>query len=176
MNSDPKGSKDYRVVYAVHEILKPIRGASDGKEPRQLSDLEENPPTMFIGLVSLKPWDHDDFQLPENLTSPASAESTSLTLELAYQYLPAGWGKGYATESVSAVFESCRHARSFWAPFSKVYVRAIVNDENPTSLRVMDKTGMTRRGIYEWSGKPVFLAGKWTERSRLHIFDMQLVE
>jgi len=74
------------------------------------------------------------------------------------------------------VFEACKGAPSFWAPFEKLYVRAIVNGGNPASVRVMEKTGMIERGIYEWTGKPIFLGGQWEERSNLHIFGMHLLE
>ena len=131
---------------------------------------------MFIGLIALRSVDASSLALPENFTLPAAAATTTLTVELAYSFLPTGWGKGYATESVDAVLKSCKIAQSFWAPFTKLYVRAIVNEENPASLRVMDKVGMTKRGVYTWTGKAVFLAGEWTERSNLHIFGMHLLE
>ena len=76
-----------------------------------------------------------------------------MTLELAYQFLPVGWGQGFATESLEAVFAACKRAPSFWTPFETVHIRAIVNEGNPASLRVMEKTGMTKCGIYVWTGK-----------------------
>lgn len=97
-------------------------------------------------------------------------------MELGYSFLPGAWNKGFATESLNAVFEACKRTPTFWAPFEKVYVRAIVNKENPGSLRVMAKTGMTELGVYVWTGNPIWLAGKWTERSDLHIWGMFLVD
>ena len=131
--------------------------------------------TEFIGLVTLKSTDPSSLALPEHLTIPANTTTPTLTVDLAYMFLPAAWGQGYATETLNALFEGCRRAPSFWTPYSKVYMRAIVNEENPASMRVIGKTGMTEKGVYEWTGQRVFLAGKWVERSRLRIYGMHLV-
>ncbi|KAF2181138.1 hypothetical protein K469DRAFT_638785 [Zopfia rhizophila CBS 207.26] len=162
----------YRVAYAVHKVLESMSGSIEG-EPQPAEQEEKS--TEFVGLVTLKSLDAGGLALPEDLTLPVAAATTTLTVELAYMFLPIGWGKGYATESVEAVFESCKRARSFWTPFSKLYIRAIVNECNPASLRVMDKTGMTKKGVYNWTGK-VWLAGGWREQDNLHIFGMHLLE
>ncbi|KAL9123380.1 MAG: hypothetical protein Q9187_000062 [Circinaria calcarea] len=168
-----EGEHTYRVVYAVHKVLESMSGSVEGEmPPAERGEI----PTEFVGLVTLKSLDDRSLVLPEDLTLPVAAAITTLTIEIAYSFLPIGWGKGYATESVKAVFESCKRARSFWSPFSKLYIRAIVNECNPASLRVMDKTGMTKNGVYEWTGKAVFLAGEWRERDSLHIFGMHLIE
>ncbi|KIX06750.1 uncharacterized protein Z518_04726 [Rhinocladiella mackenziei CBS 650.93] len=165
--------KTYRVVYAVHKVLESMSGSVEG-EPQPAEQGKKS--TEFIGLVNLKSLDAGNLALPEDLTLPVAAATTTLTVELSYAFLPIGWGKGYATESVKAVFESCKSARSFWTPFSKLYIRAIVNGSNPASLRVMDKTGMTKKGVYDWTGKAIFLAGEWRERGSLHIYGMHLLE
>ena len=163
----------YRVAYAVHKVLESMSGSVEG-EPQPAEQGKKS--TEFVGLVTLKSLNAGSLALPEDLTLPVAAATTTLTVELGYSFLPIGWGKGYATESVEAAFESCKRARSFWTPFSKLYIRAIVNEANPASLRVMDKTGMTKRGVYGWTGKPIFLAGQWRERDNIHVFGMHLLE
>lgn len=146
--------------------------ADTAKEPAQ----QRNETTRFVGVVALVSSDANSLLLPDHLILPDPATKTpTLSTEISYLFLPLAWGKGYATESVNAMFEACKRARAFWAPFANVYVRAIVNRENPASLRVMGKTGMVERGVYEWSGEPIFLAGEWTVRSTLHIFGRLLV-
>ena len=165
--------KGYRVVYAVHKTSEPVNDSGKG-EPHAAEPGKK--PTAFLGMVTLKSSDAGSLALPEHLTLPAAAATTTLTIEVTYGFLPIAWGKGYATESIEAVFESCKKRQAFWTPFSKLYVYAIVNEENPASLRVMNKTGMAEKGVYEWTGKPVFLAGRWQDRSSLHIFGKHLLE
>jgi len=135
--------------------------------------------TRFMGLVSLKSLNANSLALPARLTLPVSAATTTLAAELAYAFLPFAWGKGYATEAVMAVLEVCKKARHFWAPYMEVNVRAIVNEANPASLRVMAKTGMIELGVHEWIAKAdeeaVFLAGEWRTRDKVRIFGTHLL-
>ena len=166
--------RTYRVTYAVHALVDPTGTSIESETQPAEQGIDHS--TRFIGLIVLASLGAGSLPLPEDLTLPSAAAATILTLELGYLFLPIGWGKGYATESVSAVLTASRRARSFWTPFTKLYVRAIVNDANPASQRVMEKSGMVNRGIYEWAGIPMFLAGEWTEQSTLHIFGMHLLE
>jgi RimJ/RimL family protein N-acetyltransferase len=162
--------KVWKVTYLVHRILE---SPSDGGSP--LED-RRDPPTEFIGVVNVGSLGPYSLDLPEHLTIPASATDTTLILETGYYFLPKGWGKGYATEAVNAMFDAAQKAPSFWAPFTKVYVRALVNSANPRSKRVMAKTGMVEIGVLEWSGDPVFIAGEWRDHDSLHIFNRYLLE
>ncbi|EXJ86224.1 hypothetical protein A1O1_06594 [Capronia coronata CBS 617.96] len=167
--------------------LEPQSTANKGRDVEQTNistKPETEPQTEFIGMVTLTSLDTSSLALPEDLTLPKTHASTTTTtttketstrdsilpVEIAYMFLPTGWGKGYATESVKAVFESCAKGRSFWTPFDSLYIRAIVNELNPPSMRVMDKTGMVKTGVYELIGRSVFLAGQWRDTHRLHIY------
>ena len=124
LSTNEREESTYRVAYAVHNVLESRSGAVEG-EPQPAEQGKKS--TEFIGLVTLKSVDAGSLALPEHLTLPVAAATTTLMVEIAYLFLPIGWGKGYATESVRAVLESCKRARWFWAPFSKLYIRAIVN-------------------------------------------------
>lgn len=171
-NNEGEGNQ-YRVAYAVHKILGSINDSTEG-EAQSVEQREK--PTEFIGFVNLAAVGPSGLALPEDLTIPAAAATTTLTVELSYSFLPTAWGKGYAPESIEALFEASKRGQSFWAPFPKLYIRAIVNEGNPASLRVMKKCGVPEKGIYEWTGKPIFLGGEWTEHSSLHIFGKHLLE
>lgn len=133
-----------------------------------------DPSTRFIGLISLRSLSATETSVLPRLGHASTP--TTLSLEVAYMFLPTAWGRGYATESINAVFDACNRAKECWQPFQKVYVRAIVNDENRPSQRVMEKCGMGGPEIMEFEDGRFFIAGKWRERHRLCIFGKMVVE
>lgn len=168
--------KSYRIAYAVHKILSP--NDTSAPPPDQQSQQ-----TQFIGLLNLTSLSPSNLLLPSTLNLPPSPSPTILTLELGYGFLPRGWGAGYATESIAAVLSACRNPKNleFWAPYTNIFVRAIVNIDNPASVRVMEKVGLLKRmGEYVWRAeegdeKGVFLAGRWWVESTILVFGGWLV-
>jgi RimJ/RimL family protein N-acetyltransferase len=146
----------YKLAYAVHST-------SASSTPR------------FIGLVSLASLSGYFLPLPSHLVIAPDLEPTTLVTELAYSFLPAAWGKGYATEALTAVLDACRSPSSgaFWAPWERVWMRVIVNRRNAASLKVMRKLsvkGVVEKGVYEWKGKSIFIGGEWRTEDDLCIF------
>jgi RimJ/RimL family protein N-acetyltransferase len=155
----------YRVAYAIHEI-----------DPTSDADGEERP-ARFIGLIVVRSLGGaNDLVLPAHLFPSSSFSSSVLNVEIGYSFLPTVWSRGFATESVTAVLSACRRAKDFWAPFERVYMCAIVNVENLASLGVMRKSGMGELGVWEWTGKEIWLAGKWRDKGYLCVWGMWLVE
>lgn len=60
--------------------------------------------------------------------------------EIAYMFLPAVWGRGFATELVSALVRFC-HIQGL------VRIDAKVDARNTASCRVLEKCGFTREGL-----------------------------
>jgi RimJ/RimL family protein N-acetyltransferase len=155
--------KTYRAVYAVHELL------SGPLPPSPLLPDLKTVERRFIGLISLHALGPNDLALPDHMFPPSSLRPDCLTIQIGYMFLPGGWGKGYATESVNAVFEACEKEKAFWAPYEKLYVRVIVNAENSASQRVVVKAGMEELGVHVWDGEELWIAGKWRTTDRLYI-------
>ncbi|KAF2826890.1 hypothetical protein CC86DRAFT_322657, partial [Ophiobolus disseminans] len=153
--------RTYRIAYAVHELLE---DATESSERR----------TRFIGLITLRSLsDAETTSLPR---LGHGSTPTTLSLEIAYMFLPVSWGRGFATESILAMFDACaRVSETFWTPYEKVYVRAIVNDENEPSQRVMEKCGMNEPEVLEFEGGRFFIAGKWRSQHRLFVYGKHLV-
>lgn len=147
--------KVYRFPYAVHELL-------------------EEGGSRFIGLISLRSLSRDEIKFPPRDKHGSTA--TALSLEIAYMFLPTAWGRGYATESISAMLKGCASAPAgLWASYETVVARAIVHDENVPSQRVMEKCGMGEPEIVEFEGGRFFIAGKWRTKHRLLIYRKDIV-
>jgi RimJ/RimL family protein N-acetyltransferase len=132
-------------------------------------------PSNFIGTITLRTLENGGLDLsPPLVPIPSTPANPYLTLELAYQFLPAAWGKGYAGEAISAVFDACARNKEVWRPFERVYCRVIVNGGNPASVRVMQKMEVREMGVYKWTGR-IWLAGGWRTEDDLHIFGIWLV-
>lgn len=67
-------------------------------------------------------------------------EISGKTIEVGYAFHPDYWGKGYATEALSAVIPHL-----FSAGFDEVIAGAF--ECNPASLRVMEKSGMKKSNL-----------------------------
>lgn len=148
-------AKVWKIPYAVHEVL-------------------ESSESRFIGLVSLRSIADEETKEPPREGHASTA--TRLSLEIAYSFLPTAWGKGYATESISALLEACgRVPAAYWAPYESVLVRAIVHHENVPSQRVMEKCGMGEPGVLEFEGGNYFIAGYWQSKHRLFVYGKNVV-
>jgi RimJ/RimL family protein N-acetyltransferase len=160
--------KVHRVVYAVHEIL---------KDPNPMGDVDGNstePQSRFIGLINLRSLSAEECKEPPHDTHIST--DTTLSLEIAYMYLPTSWGHGYATESVSAVLDACaRSPAALWTPYEKVHVRAIVHHENGPSQKVMRKCGMDEPEVLEFVGGRFFIAGTWQSEHKLFVYGKKIV-
>ncbi|KAL1799080.1 hypothetical protein ACET3X_003117 [Alternaria dauci] len=162
-------TKSYRIAYAVHELLHPTGNDEVSKE-----DI----PTRFVGLIGAKPLGPQGLVLQPDILPPETLEPGCLTVEMGYSYLPSAWGKGYATGAVTALIDACKRGKTFWEPYDKVFVRAIVSPENPASQRVMAKSGMKELGMHFWDGEgqSIFVGGKWRTTDELHVYGTFVVE
>jgi RimJ/RimL family protein N-acetyltransferase len=68
--------------------------------------------------------------------------------ELGYRLHPDTWGRGYATEGAAALLRD-----AFARPgITRVYAHSLL--DNPASIRVMEKIGMTYAGPWSYRGLP----------------------
>jgi RimJ/RimL family protein N-acetyltransferase len=74
-------------------------------------------------------------------------------VELGYTLARAAWGRGYATETAAALVEHAFGALGF------PRVMAQVEPDNLASRRVLEKLGMTERGVRLAYGRPHVLYG-----------------
>lgn len=101
-------------------------------------------------------------------TDPATPPLSELDTEkplnlrsLGYSFLPAAWGKGYATEGVRAVIEAYREGTKEAREKGKetYYIEAIWGPENVASGKVLGKLGFKIIGYRE--EEKAWLAGAW---------------
>ncbi len=74
--------------------------------------------------------------------------------EMYYKLYPDFWGRGYATEVCKTLI------RAGFEKFNLHRVEAGVATENLRSIRVLEKSGMTREGLYR---KNLPIRGLWTD-------------
>jgi RimJ/RimL family protein N-acetyltransferase len=74
--------------------------------------------------------------------------------EIFYELLPSRWGQGYATEIAKALI------KSGFEDFHLHKVEAGVATENVRSIRVLEKSGMTREGLRR---KILPIRGEWKD-------------
>ena len=162
-------TKSYRIAYAVHELL-----PTSGNDAVNKEDI----PTRFVGIITVKTLGPQGLVIRSDILPPSTSEPGCLVVEMGYSYLPSAWGKGYATDAVKATMEACKRGKTFWEPYDRVFVRAIVSPENPASQRVMAKSGMKELGMHFWDGKgeAIFVGGKWRTTDELHVFGTFVVE
>ncbi len=71
-----------------------------------------------------------------------------------YKLLPQKWGRGYATELVKTLI------KSGFENFKLHKIEAGVSTENIASIRVLEKSGMTREGLRR---KVLPIRGEWKD-------------
>lgn len=71
------------------------------------------------------------------LIGTCSVRETDKGPMLGYLLAPATWGRGYATEIAAALLAEA------WARHDWPWIRATVFEDNPASMRVVDKLGFT---------------------------------
>jgi RimJ/RimL family protein N-acetyltransferase len=146
------------------------------------SDLEQNASSTLIGTCGLRIQGALG-QLPSPLRNPhlmySSHEKDPPTSPkpipfrvLGYAFFESAWGKGYATETISALMTSFKNLQSSARERAKeegkeevwTFVKSEVDDGNPASSKVMDKLGFENMGkVVAEDGKKIFLGGQWRD-------------
>ena len=121
------------------------------------SNAGESAPTFeLIGSVGLRMQDAPDWPNPP----PHPSNTTSKPIHIraiGYSFVAAAWGKGYATESVSALLNAYSAFRAKVEDEAS-WVEAAVGRKNPKSIRVLEKSGFAQMGWKE-EEETVFLNG-----------------
>ncbi len=125
-------------IEETRQSVKPYIEAKE-KDPQykytwSLKTISDN---KFIGLAGIS-LTHDKFKIGE----------------IFYKLLPAYWGKGYATEVSKKIIEIG------FDTFKLHRIQAGCAPENVKSIKVLEKSGMTREGRYR---KILPIRGKWVD-------------
>ncbi|KAL2816482.1 GNAT domain-containing protein [Aspergillus granulosus] len=86
-----------------------------------------------------------------------SVNSLDPAPSVGYMFHPEAWGKGYATEAVTALVEAWWNLPRAW-DFEEERVFAAVNCANVGSLRVLQKVGFEVYQYVEYGGKLAFMS------------------
>jgi RimJ/RimL family protein N-acetyltransferase len=107
-----------------------------------------------VGYVTIAPLQTYGIQFADHLVPPDAdaAEKGVLKMELGYLFLHEVWGRGYATEAVTAVLAMLKAAPGHWHSYHAVYFHGVVRPANKASCRVMEKIGFREVGEHVWSG------------------------
>ncbi|KAF2747012.1 hypothetical protein M011DRAFT_444814 [Sporormia fimetaria CBS 119925] len=139
-------------------------------------DIEDRNNPVFVGTMNLKAVENGGLILPAQLSLTGASEPGVLSLEVGYGFLPAVWGKGYATEALDGLLSACSKAKEALKPYTKLYVQAVVNHSNLASQRVVEKCGFTYLGDFVYEGEPVFIGGKWREKDTVQVWGWRSCE
>jgi RimJ/RimL family protein N-acetyltransferase len=82
--------------------------------------------------------------------------------EIYYKFLPSFWGKGYATEVSKALINSG------FEDFKLHRISAGVATENKKSIKILEKSGMTREGLHR---KILPIRGEWVDNYEYAILE-----
>jgi RimJ/RimL family protein N-acetyltransferase len=165
-------------LYAIH--IKP--SASSPHDPStEINPARVSSTGTLIGSCGLRtqgdlkdcpPLPHNPHLVSSSSNNDALIPSKPVPFRiLGYALFESAWGKGYATEAVSALmasFESFNAAKRADAKKNGAdevwtFVKAEVDYDNPASSKVMEKMGFENLGKVVEKGGKMFLGGQWRD-------------
>ena len=133
-------------IEETREAIRPIIEESKREKRQHISwKIETKESLEFIGLAGMV----------------LTAEKYSRG-EIYYKFLPSYWGKGYATEVSKALI------KSGFEDFKLHIVGAGVATENIQSIKVLEKSGMSREGLRR---KVLPIRGEWVDNYEYAILE-----
>jgi len=160
LNADAMDKRRCQVTYTIHT-------PGTDEHSKEVTGKKE-----VIGQVSIRA--KGTLPIAESLSIDDGPETGILKMEIGYSLITTAWSRGYATEAVMATLSAFKRAESFWAPFKKIYIEAIVHPDNPASCRVLEKAGFRKVGLHEWEAERIVLAGALRE-NRVLVYGIWLV-